>query len=224
MFDLVFDDGNFVIADKPAGWLTVPSRFEAEDERTVLGRELEKSLNARLFPVHRLDFEVSGLVMFARNPRAHREAGQWFEKRQVTKTYQALSAARDFSHWPPDLRRADEAISVGEELEWRCRLLRGKRRSYEHAKGDLAVTRARLEGVDEGTWRWSLHPLTGRAHQLRFEMSRHGFPILGDALYGSKAVWEDKAIALRAVHLDLSQAPGRRDWQLPESFQVKGLF
>ncbi|MBX3033232.1 MAG: RNA pseudouridine synthase [Bdellovibrionaceae bacterium] len=224
MFELVFDDGNFVIADKPAGWLTVPSRFEAEDDRTVLGRELEKSLKTRLFPVHRLDFEVSGLVMFAKNPRAHREAGQWFEKRQVTKTYQALSGARDFSHWPPDLRCADEAIKEGEDLEWHCRLLRGKRRSYEHAKGDPAVTRARLETVEQGTWRWSLHPLTGRAHQLRFEMSRHGFPILGDALYGSKAVWEDKAIALRAVHLDLSLAPGREDWKLPESFQVKGLF
>lgn len=225
MFEIVWQDDNFVAVDKPAGWLTVPSRYEDEDPRRVLGRELEKSLNVRLFPVHRLDFEVSGLVLFAKNANAHRDAGRWFEQRLVKKTYQALSNRRDFAHWPANLPKADEEIKPGVELEWRCKLLRGKRRSYEHAKGDASVTFALLNNsLTTESLQWILNPHTGRPHQLRFELSRHGFPILGDELYGSKKSWQDGAIALRAVRLDFSGVNNLEKWNLPTELHVKGLF
>lgn len=205
--------------------MTVPSRFEATDERKVLGRELEKLTSQRLFPVHRLDQEVSGLVLFATNAETQRIANGWFEKRKVHKTYQALSESeRSFSHWPKDLPRAEAEIPENTSQEWRCRLLRGKRRSYEHEKGDPSVTVAGNLGLDDrGRRKWRLSPLTGRSHQLRFEMSRHGFPILGDALYGSSVSWE-AGIALRAVELDLSAIdPGERRG-LPDVLRVQGLF
>lgn len=226
MFELIFENAEFVAVDKPSGWLTVPSRFEKNDRRKVLGRELERELRTRLYPVHRLDFEVSGLVLFAKTAGAHRAGGSWFEKHRIQKTYEGLSRERDFSHWPDNLKAAREDVPEEVEQEWTCRILRGKRRGYEHPKGDPAVTRAKLLGADsEGRLRWILRPETGRSHQLRFEMSRHGFPLLGDALYGSKEKWQgDDRIALRAVSLDLTRVEAAERRELPETLFVKGLF
>lgn len=222
MFDVVFRDENFIAVDKPAGWLSVPSRFEKEDSRSVLGREVEKLCRSSIFPIHRLDLEVSGLVLFALNANAHRRGSKWFEGREISKIYQGVSGSRDFAHWPVDLRRADRPIPVGEEQEWRCKILRGKRRSYEHVKGDDAVTKAILLSESKGEIRWQLSPLTGRSHQLRFEMSRHGFPLKGDSLYGSPETWPGAGIALRAVRLDFSKISDRGE--IPEMLSVKGLF
>lgn len=221
---VIFDERDLLGVDKPAGWLTVPSRFEKEDPRFVLGRQLEKLTNSRLFPIHRLDQEVSGVVLFARSSEGQRRASRWFENRIVKKTYQALSGPRDFSHWPADLARRDGAIAENEDLEWKCTLMRGKRRAYEHPKGDPSLTIARLLGPDpEGRLRWILQPHTGRPHQLRFEMSRHGFAIAGDALYGSKEKWDD-GIALRAVSLDFSGVNASERGGLPETLSVPGFF
>lgn len=236
MFDLVFENPSFVVADKAAAVLTVPSRFEADDRRPVLGRELEKALSARLFPVHRLDFEVSGLVLFAKTAAAHREAGRWFEQRIVRKIYQGLSGERSFSHWPDKLPAATEEIPENEPVLWTSRILRGKRRSYEHPKGDRAETLATQAGRNSaGELQWLLEPKTGRAHQLRFEMSRHGFPLLGDILYGASEPWikeeagapgaaVPEAIALRAVSLDFSGVSESARQGLPPILEVKGLF
>lgn len=218
---ILWQGEGLLAVDKPAGWLTVPSRFADEDPRKVLGREVEKARGVRIFPVHRLDQEVSGLVLFATDGAAQRRANAWFEKRQVRKTYEAYSGPRDFAHWPANLPKADAPISDGEWQEWRSNILRGKRRSYEHAKGDLAITQARRRQENPERLAWDLRPLTGRSHQLRFEMSRHGYPILGDELYGSKANWPE-GIALRAVELDFSGVKDRGD--LPERLAVKGLF
>lgn len=223
-FQIVFQNDDWVAVDKPAGWLTVPSRYEKEDARKVLGRQLERLFKTQIYPVHRLDLEVSGLVLFATSAKAQRLANGWFEGRTVAKTYQGLSGPRDFSHWPPDLAKAEEAIPVDQSVEWKCQLLRGKRRSYESSRGDRSVTLARLlkDGTSEEL-HWELQPLTGRSHQLRFEMSRHGFPLLGDELYGSKQKWS-LGIALRAVKLDLVKIPEEQRLGLPQFLGVKGLF
>ena len=221
---IIFQNDDWIAADKPAGWLSVPSRYEKNDDRPVLGRVLEKQTRARMYPIHRLDQEVSGIVLFAKTEDAQRRANRWFETRVVHKVYQAISRDQDFSHWPADLKRADREVPEDTDVEWKSRILRGKRRSYEHAKGDPAVTIARrLPRAEDGMLHWLLTPLTGRSHQLRFEMSRHGFPIRGDELYGSKEEWPD-GIALRAVKLDFADIPESERRGLPERLEIKGLF
>lgn len=227
MPEILFQNDHMIAVEKPAGWLTVPSRFEAEDKRQVLGRWLEEAARCRLYPVHRLDFDVSGVVLFAKTANAQKESNRWFERQLVQKTYQGISGARDFSHWPGNLPRADEEIPLATEMVWTCQILRGKRRSYEHPKGDRAVTEAFLVKInsDDKRWHWQLRPRTGRPHQLRFEMSRHGFPLLGDQLYGSQEKWEtEDGIALRAVSLDLQGIEEGRRLGLPSLIFVKGLF
>ncbi|QDK45037.1 RNA pseudouridine synthase [Bdellovibrio sp. ZAP7] len=224
MIQIVFENSHFVICDKPAGVLSTPSRMGAEDERNCLGIALQKQLGLQIYPVHRLDFEVSGLVMYAKTAEAHRKANAWFEHKQVSKTYRALTTAQDFSHIPANVKNPREKFTVatGRKFEWKSRILRGKRRAFESPEGKDSLTLAEYLGTNaDGFLQWDLQPVTGRSHQLRFDLSRHGFPIVGDALYGSKVPGEGKdAIALRAYKIDFSKAPGHQELQLPGIIQL----
>lgn len=222
--ELVFDNEHFVAADKPAGWLSVPSRLGERDARSCLGRELEKSLGARLWPVHRLDEEASGIILFARDAPSHAEASRWFEHRLVTKTYEALTGI-PASGLPAGPR----------ERIWQSRLLRGKRRAYESSHGKPATTRAVLLGeVDANgspALAWTLEPITGRSHQLRYELALHVAPILGDVLYGAASRLpgagagdsDGDAIALRCVRLEFDDESGANRLGLPAHLQARSL-
>ncbi len=201
----------FVAVDKPAGWLSVPAR-RRDDPRPCVGLELQRALETRIWPVHRLDEPVSGVLLFARSARAHRLANGWFERRQVRKLYQALTEGDP------------EGLPEGEDVEWRSSIKRGKRRAYESPRGRAALTRARFVGGRREGLAWELEPLTGRPHQLRVHLAARGFPVLGDALYGSGRAWPGGGIALRAVRLDLGACPGAREAGLPVRIEAAPLF
>lgn len=222
---ILWQGDGFVLADKPGGWLSVPSRFEDKDERPVLGRWLENELGRRVFPLHRLDLEVSGLILFALTADSQRAGTEWFEKRWIHKIYEGRSVERDFSHWPANLpaSRAEMDLVEGARFEWTCKIQRGKRRSFVSDHGDPSRTVAIFKGRRDGFLHWSLEPVTGRSHQLRLEMSRHGFPLVGDELYGSRETYRPGEIALRSVFLDLSQVQESKRAGLPAEFRTEGL-
>ena len=216
----VFENEFFIVLDKEAGVLTTPARF-SDDPRPCLGTELQKTLGQQIFPVHRLDYEVSGLVLYALTADSHRAANGWFENKQIQKTYRAETTGPNFDHWPKNLARAEiENLVKGEKYIWQCRLLKGKKRSFESAQGKESITQATYLGLNYGYHEWDLNPVTGRSHQLRYELSRHGFPIVGDALYGSKESRGADRIALRSYLLDFSSAPDFQKWKLPKSINV----
>ena len=210
--EIIFRNSHFAAALKQAGVLTTPSRFPERDRREVLGIKLQTFLGQQIFPVHRLDFEVSGLVLFALNSAAHANASAWFENRLVQKTYLALTETHSVP--PPPL---------GEQFTWESRLLRGKKRAYEHAKGKRSVTTATLLEQSKTRLLWQLSPLTGRPHQLRYELSTHGFPILGDSLYGSRNPWKSDAIALQSTAL-VFPAEAVENFGLPAAIRVPEDF
>lgn len=189
MIPIVFENPHVCIVNKPPGYLSVPGRFK-EDKRPCLGRLLEVQLNTRLWPVHRLDFEVSGIIIFAKNPQSHKKISDAFANQKIKKTYSAISQG--------------EVQMAQNQGEWRCHILRGKKRSYEKPWGDLAITQYQLIEKENNFNRWLLFPLTGRPHQLRYELFRHGSPILGDQLYGSTYEFgKENEIALRAIKIEL---------------------
>lgn len=213
---IIFENQAFVAAEKPGGWLSVPSRQGSQDERPVLGLILENQLGCRLWPVHRLDLEVTGLILFAKTAEAHRAANQWFEHHKVRKTYAALSPLPDN---PP---------FEGDEIIWESRLAKGKKRAFEAAHGKPSRTVAIFRGarVVSGfsAGFWHLEPLTGRSHQLRFEMYKRNLPIIGDRLYGSEIPWQrPQEIALRSFRLKFSECPGRDVFFLPEIIETVEL-
>lgn len=204
-FKVVFENENWIAIDKPSGVLSVPGRF-AEDSRPVLGTLLQRQLGRQIFPVHRLDFEVSGVILFAKSAAAHRRGNAWFENKEVSKTYFALS----------------EGVAPNPATgQWKCLLLRGKKRAYESPAGKSSLTEFECLGVnDNGHLRWYLNPVTGRAHQLRYELFRHECPILGDSLYSSQVKLDKDRIALRAFRLDLRKTKPEDRMGLPEVLEV----
>jgi len=209
---IIFENEQFIIVDKPGGWLSVPSQFGEEDPRPCLSIEVTKKLGNRIWPVHRLDLEVTGLIMIAKNARSHQLANTWFENRSIDKTYEA---------WTGGTAPAENFF------EWSSMLQRGKKRSFESPKGKIAVTRAYFKKPVEfkgaPALQWILDPITGRPHQLRVHLATHGYVILGDKLYGSDREFVSGMIALRAVKLDFSKCDEAKDLGLPEEVTAPNL-
>jgi tRNA pseudouridine32 synthase/23S rRNA pseudouridine746 synthase len=185
--------------DKPAGVPTIPDRFGSDS----LHAQLQRDRNERLWVVHRLDREVSGVLVFARDAATHRALSMAFEEHRITKRYEALTEGQC----------ADDAT-----FRWENKLLRGKKRSYETPHGKTAITEAVCTAHRGDLLVWRLTPLTGRNHQLRVHLSQHGYPIVGDALYGSTRAWS-AGIALRAVQIELPAI----DDQPAETIVASGL-
>ncbi|MEZ0392091.1 MAG: RluA family pseudouridine synthase [Pseudobdellovibrionaceae bacterium] len=213
---ILFQNEHFVAVDKPSGLLTTPARFGEKDPRPVLGLELQTKLEKQIFPVHRLDFEVSGLVLFALSASAHSEANRLFETKKVQKIYQALSENQNSN---PSLEKLEN-----QDFEWKARILRGKKRAFESPHGKPSLTRARLLGREGEFLKWELRPVTGRPHQLRFDLSRHGFPIVGDVLYGAQSQKETQKIELRSISLEFLDSDFCKRWSLPPILQTEPLF
>ncbi len=191
----VWQSEHVVVADKPSGMLTIPGRRGPDESRPCLVHAVAAAFPGKVWIVHRLDFEVSGLVLFARSAVAHGILCQAFESRAVRKTYEAWTEGA-----PPE--------PGDDPLVWESRLLRGRRRVHEAESGKPSRTIARPIGdVRWRDWtllRWEIRPETGRPHQIRCHAASRGWPIAGDVLYGSRIDFGRDRIALRAVALDLS--------------------
>jgi len=214
---VVFENARFIAIDKPSGWLSVPSRMGAEDTRPVAGIWLQQQSGKKIWPLHRLDLEVSGLLLFALDAEAHREASQWFEGRQLKKSYDAWTQSKT-NAWP----------QPHANMHWESLIMRGKKRAYVHHAGKQAITEAEFvqtfDVAGEVLGEWSVWPKTGRGHQIRFHLAQAGYPILGDHLYGASTALPDGKIALRSVELNFqqcSESDVKRN--LPEVLKVKPL-
>jgi tRNA pseudouridine32 synthase/23S rRNA pseudouridine746 synthase len=201
MVNVLFENDHLITVDKKSGWLTTPAR-DPQDTRPCLGRELQAQIGRQIYPVHRLDFEVSGIVLFAKTAEAHRIAQWWFEKCLIDKLYLAETVA---GHSPAPM----------EWTLWTSKILRGKKRAYESPHGQISETRARVIEAGVKSWHWELNPITGRSHQLRWALANFGTPILGDVLYGGP---QDRpgSIRLRAVSLGLTRVAPDGRLGLPE--------
>lgn len=201
---------NWILVDKPVGWLSVPSRLGKKDERPCLGYWLEEKMQTKISPVHRLDLEVSGLMLFALSDEFHRWANDLFEHHKIDKTYAAITDMPG-------------PIALGEEFHWSGKIVRGKKRSFYADHGKDSLTLAKIERLAADRAEWSLRPQTGRPHQLRLDLSSRGWPIWGDKLYGSQKEWPSGGIALRAVRLNFKNAADFNEWQLQEEYHVTGF-
>ncbi len=182
---------DLVVADKPAGMLSVPGRGAALAD-CVWTRAQARFPDALV--VHRLDMATSGLIVLARGAAMQRLLGRRFETRQVGKEYVAVVAG-----WVAGERGE---IDLPLAADWPNR----PRQSVDHQRGRPAVTRWLVLARDpEGrVTRLRLDPLTGRTHQLRVHLAAIGHPILGDRLYAPPAACAAAPrLLLHASGLDL---------------------
>lgn len=176
--DIIHDDHELLIVNKPAGLLSVPGK----------GEELADCLIARIqmvFPqallVHRLDRDTSGVMVFALTRHAQRHLGLQFEKRMTQKTYVARVSGL--------LEPKTGAVELPLIVDWPNRPLQ----KVCHETGKNAHTDYRVMRYGENETRVRLTPRTGRSHQLRVHMLALGHPILGDPFYASGAALTDHA-------------------------------
>ncbi len=192
---VIFEDDLVIVADKPAGLLSVPGKLEGRKDC------LESRLRAAYWDsllVHRLDCDTSGVMIFARTKQAQGFLGQEFEQRRAKKVY----VARVAGVMEADRGRVD--LPIGADWEFRPR----QKVDFEH--GRAAVTDFEVVAREAGETRVRLFPQTGRSHQLRLHMQALGNPILGDPIYSedSKAY---PRLMLHAERLGLHH-PGTKAW------------
>lgn len=168
---VVHADEHLVVADKPHGLPVTPSGpFVAE---TLLARLARRLGNPHLVPLHRIDRDTAGLVLFSANPASRARYHALFRERRIDKRYAALA--------PPLPALAFPHVR-------RSRLERGEPffRTREADGTPNAETRIEVVARGPAYWRYALQPVTGRHHQLRVHLAALGAPIAGDRLYAAR--------------------------------------
>lgn len=183
-------DDALIVADKPAGLLSVPGR--GEDKQDCLSVRIQRYYPDALI-VHRLDMDTSGILCFARTAEAQRRLNLSFEERRVGKRYCARVTGR---------LEGEGEVDLPLIVDWENR----PKSKVDHIHGKPSRTRWRTAGYDAASdsTRVELEPVTGRSHQLRVHMAALGHPILGDPLYGQPA----ERMCLHAMALSLFHPAG----------------
>lgn len=200
----LYEDAVMAAVDKPAGVPVVP----APDlpAAACLRDRVASALGTRVWVVHRLDRETSGVVVFARTAAAHRALSMAFEHRTVEKRYAALVAA------VPDPRAGVVDLALHEARKAKARPAAPGEAGARAATTRYATTRIWRDGA-RAIARVTAWPETGRHHQIRVHFRALGAPLLGDAVYGraaSRAMADVPVprLALHAARLDVPHPAG----------------
>ncbi len=178
---VLFQDAHLVVADKPHFLPVTPS-----------GRYLQETLLVRLknlleidclTPIHRIDRETAGLVLFSINPKERDAYQALFRRHEVGKHYEAIAPWRAGLRFPATRKTR----IVQDEPFFRQREVAGEPNS------ETSIDVLEIKG---GLARYALSPVTGKKHQLRVHMSALGIPIRNDRMYPPVEVTPDDDFAL----------------------------
>ncbi len=191
---ILYEDENLIAADKPEG---LSSIAENDTKLDSLHSLLEKKLNGKLFVVHRLDKEVSGVILFAKNSGTHKFINDQFADRKVKKFYTAVVQG---------VIKENEGV-----IKKPIREYGSGRMGIDDRKGKPSETKFSVLKRFKDYTLLELNPSTGRRHQLRVHLYSIGYPIVGDMRYGDKTIQEKYLrIMLHAKRLEF-QMPDKKD-------------
>jgi len=190
--DVLYEDASLIVLHKPAGLVVHPAAGHASGTLVnALLHHTEVELGddpRRPGVVHRLDKDTSGVMVVARTDPAREGLIAQFSRHDIEREYQAICL-----HVPPSATTFDTLI--GRHPTDR------KRFSSKVKVGKRAVTHVRLERALYGAALVRCRLETGRTHQIRVHMADHGFPLIGDPVYGKAS----KDARLRQVATELGR-------------------
>ncbi len=208
---VLFEGAGLLAVDKPAGMLVIPGR--GEDSGPSLREVLEARLKRKVFVVHRLDRDTSGVMVFALEPGVHRTLSMAFESGQVRKRYQALVEGRLEAP-----RLVDAALVPARKGRMRV--------AREREEGKPSRTRVRPVEVFASASLVEAEPLTGRTHQIRVHLLSVGHPLLVDHQYGREEPLTARELGGAGEAAVLSRTPlhaGRLEWPALEGVEPRVL-
>jgi RluA family pseudouridine synthase len=191
---VLYEDDDVLAVHKPEGLASIPERNR--EKENLLG-QLSDAYSTKLYVVHRLDKEVSGVILFAKHAKAHKALNQQFHQRVVKKTYLAVThGVIQEEHGTIDAPiRQFGSGRMGVDVK------RGK-----DSHTDFGV-RERLAGYTF----IHVYPLTGRRHQIRVHLYSIGYPIVGDVRYGDKQLQQRyPRVMLHASNIAFELLSGQR--------------
>ncbi|MEP0912979.1 RluA family pseudouridine synthase [Leptolyngbya sp. GB1-A1] len=195
---ILYEDEYLIAIDKPAGLLSVPGRY-GDRQDSVLTQLIARGRDGgKLWAVHRLDQDTSGVLLLAKDRESYRALSLQFEQRRVQKTYEAIldgvltqtEGTIDLPLW------SDPDDRPYQKVDWE--------------RGKPSLTQFRVMERSNDQTRVELLPLTGRTHQLRVHLAIGlDMPIMGDRLYGRND--GDERLLLHARTLQI-QHPRSGRW------------
>ena len=192
--EILYEDNHLLAVNKPAGLLVQGDKTGdiclVDCAKQYVKEKYNKPGNAYVGLVHRLDRPVSGLVLLTKTSKALSRMTQIFAKRKVTKQYLAVTSnappveAETLTHWLRKNSKTNRSSGYDHEID-------GAKKS---------ILSYSLKMVKDHKYLLEVIPLTGRAHQIRVQLSAIGCPIVGDTKYGYRGS-EFKSIGLHASQL-----------------------
>jgi len=166
MLPILFENDDIIAVDKPPGLASIPERDKTKE--SVLA-QLSRVYPHKIYVVHRLDKNASGVILFAKNARTHKYLSRQFTSRTVKKTYLAL---------------VHGVVAEGRGvIDKPLRQFASGRVAVDSERGKPSVTEFEVVQRLDSYTLVRAYPLTGRLHQLRVHFYSIGHPIVGDRLY-----------------------------------------
>jgi tRNA pseudouridine65 synthase len=164
---IIYRDSYFWAIHKPALLPTYGESAQMDSAK----KQLEDKMQQRLFPVHRIDADTEGIVLFALDSKTAAGLIRLFKEHKIKKTYLAWCVGT-----------VPESGSIRSPLK-----------KHKPKAGSPATESARTDFTRIKVWNGfsqvRIHPYTGRFHQIRRHFSGQGHPLVGDPQYGAEAAW-----------------------------------
>jgi 23S rRNA pseudouridine1911/1915/1917 synthase len=194
--EILYEDNHLIAVNKRAGEIVQGDKTGdeplADKVKAYIKKKYNKPGNVFLGVAHRIDRPVSGVVLFARTSKALERINEMIKNRQISKNYWAVTRNRPpansatLTHYL--VRDTEKNISVAHDRE--------------APNSQKAVLSYRVIGSGEGYFFWEIDLQTGRHHQIRAQLAKIGYPIVGDLKYGYGRPDRDGGIHLHSRSME----------------------
>jgi RluA family pseudouridine synthase len=204
---VLFEDDDVLAVHKPEELASISER---DREKENLLAQLSNVYPSKLYVVHRLDKDVSGVILFAKHAAAHKALNEQFSHRTVKKTYLAVIHG-----------------SIQEEhgiIDMPIRQFGSGRMGVDVKRGKHSLTEYSVAKRFTHYTLLHVQPVTGRRHQIRVHLYNIGYPIVGDMRYGDKQCQQRyPRLMLHASSIEFTLLDGRKmavNVSPPQSFDA----